>query len=376
MFLTRSSISEEQSGKEFDMPELDLIQHFRLDGPLILAPLGGGPSTPSLVAAVSNAGGLGSLGGAYLSPQSLEAEIREVRSLTSRAFAVNLFIPAPDPPLTNDQISAALSATRMYRQELGLPDPEVKPPFAENFDDQFAVVLRERPAAFSFTFGLLDSDKVRACRERGILTIGTATTLEEGIAVEKSGVDAVVAQGTEAGGHRGIFTPAQGEPGISTLALTKLLSQNLKIPVIAAGGIMDGQGIAAALRAGAQAAQLGTAFLTCKEAGTSAPYREVLLRPGAKTTRLTRAFSGRLARGLENRFMHEMDSSHAAILPYPAQNSFTRDIRQKSAAAGSPDYLSLWAGTGVEHIRQMDAAFLVKTLLRETEVATASASMA
>jgi nitronate monooxygenase len=221
---------------------------------------------------------------------------------------------------------------------------------------------------------LLDADKVRACRERGILTIGTATTLEEGIAVEQSGADAVVAQGTEAGGHRGIFTPDQAEPGISTLALIELLAKNLRIPVIAAGGIMDGQGIAAAHRAGAQAAQLGTAFLTCKEAGTSAPYREVLLRPGAKSTRLTRAFSGRIARGLENRFMREMDSSNAALLPYPAQNSFTRDIRRKSAAAGSSDFLSLWAGTGVEGIRQMDAASLVKKLLRETELATTPAT--
>lgn len=356
------------------MAPIDLIRHFRLDGPLILAPLSGGPSTPALVAAVSNAGGLGSLGGAYLSPQSLEAEIREVRSLTSRAVAVNLFIPAADPSLAEDQISAALSATRKYRQELSLPDPAVKPPYAENFDDQFAVVLRERPAAFSFTFGVIDSDKARACRDRGILTIGTATTLEEGIAVEKSGVDAVVAQGTEAGGHRGIFSPAQEEPGISALDLTRLLSQKLQIPVIAAGGIMDGVGIAAAIRAGAQAAQLGTAFLTCKEAGTSAPYREVLLRPGPKTTRLTRAFSGRLARGLENRFMREMDSAPAAILPYPSQNSFTRDIRRKSAAAGSSDFLSLWAGTGVEKIRPMDAASLVKTLLRETEQALGSQS--
>lgn len=356
------------------MALLDVLHHLRLDGPVILAPLSGGPSTPALVAAVSNAGGLGSVGGAYLSPQALEAEIREVRSLTSRAFAVNLFIPAPDPPLTHVQISAAISATREYRDELGLPEPEVKAPFAENFEDQFAVVLRERPAAFSFTFGVLDREKVKVCREQGILTIGTATTLEEGIASEKSGVDAIVAQGTGAGGHRGIFSPAQEEPAISTLALTKLLAENLMIPVIAAGGIMDGQGIAAALGAGAQAAQLGTAFLACTEAGTSAPYRDALLRPGPKTTRLTRAFSGRIARGLENRFMREMDSSHAAILPYPAQNSFTRDIRRKSAASGKADFLSLWAGTSVDQIRAMDAASLVKTLFAETEQALGSKS--
>lgn len=287
---------------------------------------------------------------------------------------MNLFIPASDPPLTHDQISEALSATRKYREELGLPEPQVKPPFAENFSEQFAVVLRECPAAFSFTFGLLDREKVEACREHGILTIGTATTLEEGIASEKSGVDAVVAQGTEAGGHRGMFSPAQNEPAITALALTKLLAENLKIPVITAGGIMDGRGIADALRAGAQATQLGTAFLACKEAGTSAPYRHALLRSSPKTARLTRAFSGRIARGLENRFMREMDSSRAAILPYPAQNSFTRDIRRKCAADGIADFLSLWAGTGVDQIRAMDAASLVKTLFSETEQALESKS--
>jgi nitronate monooxygenase len=164
-----------------------------------------------------------------------------------------------------------------------------------------------------------------------------------------------------------MFSPAQEEPGISTLMLTKLLVRHLKIPVIAAGGIMDGQGIAAAVRAGAQAAQLGTAFLTCKEAGTAAPYRKALLHPGPKSTRLTRAFSGRLARGLENRFLREMDSPAAAVLPYPAQNSFTRDIRRKSAADGRADFLSLWAGTGVDRIRPLDAGTLVRLLFHEME---------
>jgi nitronate monooxygenase len=352
------------------MTSLNLLEHFDLDGPLILAPLSGGPSNPTLVAAASNAGCLGSLGGAYLSPEALEGEIREARSRTGRPFAVNLFIPCPDPPLTEEQISAALFATRKYRDELDLADPAVKPPYGENWENQFAVVLRERPAAFSFTFGLLDSEKVRACRARGILTMGTATTLEEGMAVEKSGADAVVAQGTEAGGHRGMFLPEQEDPAIQTLVLTKLLAENLEIPVVAAGGIMDGQGMAAAVRAGAQAAQLGTAFLACTETGISPAYREALLRTGAKKTRLTRAFSGRLARGLENRFMLEMESARAPILPFPVQNSFTRDIRKKAASVGRSEYLSLWAGTGVDRIRATDTASLVKTLLAEFKEAS------
>lgn len=348
------------------MSTMNLMKRFNLEGPLVVAPMAGGPSTPALVAAASNAGALGSLGLAYLSPENIQREIQKVRAGTKRSFAVNLFVPAENPPLAPEQIAAALAVTRRYRDELGLPDPAVRPPFTENFDDQFAAVLRERPDVLSFTFGLLPPRYLAACREAGILTIGTATTVEEGIAVEESGVDAVVAQGTEAGGHRGIFSTEAEEPGIHALALASALASRLRIPVIAAGGIMDGKGIAAALRAGAQAAQLGTAFLLCEEAGTSPAYRAELEKPGAKATRLTRAFSGRIARGLVNRFMREMSENPGAILPFPAQNSFTRDMRNQAGKRNDASFLSLWAGTGVAEIRKMDTASLVKTLFRET----------
>jgi len=336
---------------------------------LIQAPLGGGPSTPELVAAASNAGVLGSLGAAYMSPFDLENAINAIRQLTSRPFGVNLFAPAPAPQLSPAQIEAALDATRPYRSELDLQDPAVKPPFHENFANQFAVILNLKPAVFSFTFGLLDQSVIDDCRRRGIITMGTANTVDEGLALQESGVDAVVAQGAEAGGHRGQFSVEMtGDiiDTIGTFALTRSMVSALRIPVIASGGIMDGSGIAAALTLGAQAAHLGTAFLLCDEAGTSPAYRKALQSARSGDTRLTRAFSGRWARGLDNRFMREMAQHDNAVLPYPAQNAFTRDIRKKAAQLGRVEYLSLWAGQGVGLIRQMKAAELVQTLLNET----------
>jgi nitronate monooxygenase len=344
-----------------------------LQGPLILAPMAGGPSTPALAAAVSNAGALGFLGGAYLQSQDLERELRETRGLTGRAFGVNLFVPGRHPEISQQRLRGALDATRGYRGELGLPEPELKPPFMPDFGRQLEVILREKPAAFSFVFGLLERAHLDELRGRSILSVGTATSLEEGLALEELGVDAVVAQGVEAGGHRGIFSADQEDPLIGALALTRALAGKLRIPVIAAGGIMNGRGIADALGAGAEAAQLGTAFLLCDEAGTSKPYREALRERGSRTTRLTRVFSGRLARGLENRFMREMAARGDAILPFPAQNELTRDLRRTSASAGNPEFLSLWAGEGVGLIRdRMKAGELVRVLFEELHQLTSA----
>jgi nitronate monooxygenase len=343
-----------------------LTTRLELDGPLIQAPMAGGASTPELAAAASNAGALGSLGGAYLSPVELEKVIRKTAQLTSRPFAVNLFAPVVEPELNELQIQAAVEATRPYRRDLGLPDPALKPPYCPNFEEQFAVVLNERPAVFSFTFGLIDRRLLAECRKRDILTIGSATTLEEALALEENGVDAVVAQGAEAGAHRATFSPTRDDPLIGLAALVPALAGRLSIPVVAAGGIMNGAGIASARALGAEAAQLGTAFLACAESGISEPYRSALLDPKGGATRLTRAFSGRWARGLPNRFMLEMAAAENTILPFPAQNTLTQDIRKKAAEAGSSDYLSLWAGQGVGLIRPMKARTLVETLYRET----------
>jgi len=344
----------------------NLTDRLGLAAPLIQAPMAGGATTPELVAAVSNAGALGSLGGAYLSPAELENNIRQIKRLTTRPFAVNLFAPCPDPILTPAQIEAAVVATKTYREELGLTIPRLEAPFSQNFEDQFSVILAERAAVFSFTFGIPDRKFLAECRNRNILTLGTATTLDEAEALERAGVDAVVAQGAEAGAQRGSFSPEKEDLFHGLATLVPILAGKLRTPVIAAGGIMNGNGIAGALALGAEAAQLGTAFLTCDESGINQTYRKALLDPSRRRTRLTRAFTGRWARGLENRFIVEMASRESGILPFPAQNTFTQDIRRTAAERGLPEYLSLWAGQGVGLIRPMKAEALVETLLEET----------
>ncbi|RMX20795.1 nitronate monooxygenase [Legionella jordanis] len=342
-------------------------QHLGIKWPLILAPLGGGPSTPELVAAVTNSGGLGSFAAAYLPPGQIEEEVRRLRDLTSGPFAINLFAPSPPCRINPEQLKKALQITGKYRKELNLPEPNFAPPFAENFERQMDVILKIKPAVFSFTFGLVSPDIIRECRRLNILTMGTATTFEEGLALQNAGVNAVVAQGIEAGGHRGTFLKKQ-DSLLGTFALTRILS-NLDIPVIAAGGIMDGQGIAAALALGADAVQLGTAFLLCKEAGTSTSYRQALLNSPHDSTRLTNAFSGRYARGIANRFMLEVEQDQDAILPFPLQNALTRDIRRKAAELQEPQFLSLWAGQGFKLIREMETEQLMHTLYSETSAA-------
>lgn len=349
----------------------DFSRRLRLQGPLIVAPLGGGPTTPGLVAATCNAGALGSLAAAYLSVEQIDASVAEVRRLTQRPFAMNLFTPMPEVRPSVDQVARAIEATRVFREELRLPEPRLEPPFHPDFANQFEAVLRAAPAVFSFVFGLLDREYLKECRRKRILSMGTATSLEEAQTLEDSGVDAVAVQGIEAGGHRGLFHAESEDPGVGIFELVQQASSKLRIPVIAAGGIMDGEGIARALRSGAQAAMLGTAFLLCPEAGTSAPYRAALAERSQAKTRLTRVFSGRWARGIENRFLREMEESSASILPFPAQNAFTRDIRSRATRDNQPEYLSLWAGTGFEKIRAMPAGYLVRVLWQELESAWA-----
>jgi nitronate monooxygenase len=348
----------------FPMAKLDLVQHLKLQGPLFLSPMAGGPGTPELAAAVCNAGGLGALGVPYMKPPDIEKSTVRLRELTKHPFALNLFAPASEPTITTAALDRALKTTAKYRTELNLPTPTFAPPYAENFADQAAMVLKLKPAVLSFTFGRIPTELIKEFQKQKTLVIGTATTLQEALELQDDGVDAVCAQGFEAGGHRGIFDSKQDDPGIGVFELVHQCATKLQIPVIAAGGIMNAAGIAQALKAGAQVAQLGTAFLCCEEAGTSRAYRERLLAPHKKT-KLTRAFSGRLARGLENRFMQEMDAQPEAILEFPAQNSFTRDMRNASAKLNNGDFLSLWAGTNVDLIRQTTAKDLVAEIFAD-----------
>lgn len=346
-----------------------LTERFDLACPIIQAPMAGGGDTPDLVAAVCEAGGMGFIGGAYLTPEQITSASQAIRGRTNRTFGVNLFAPLP-PPDTKEDMTAAVERVAPYYAELGLPSPRAPAPASDSFEKQLAAALESGAAAFSFTFGIPPQETIEAIRSRGMFLMGTATTVEEAVALEHAGFDAVVAQGSEAGGHRGSFLGPFETSMVGTIALVPQIADAVSLPVIASGGIMDGRGLAAALALGAAAVQLGTAFLTCAEAGVPEAYKDAILGAAEHQTRLTRAFSGRPARGIANRFMTEIeaDAGTPDILPFPLQNALTRPLRIAAAKAGRADFLSLWAGQGLRLARRRPAADLVAQMAAEAEM--------
>ena len=342
---------------------MTLLEKLAIRLPIILAPMAGGPGTPELAAAVTNAGGLGSLGVAYLTPDQIREEIRRTRALTPGPINVNAFAGGVEP-MTRDPAPALLLMSEIHA-ELALPAPALPPLPPNPFERQIEVAIESRVPVFSFTFGIPPPEAMAWLRASKIVTIGTATTVEEARMLEEAGVDAVVAQGAEAGAHRGTFTVRAEEALSPTMSLVRDVVAHVKVPVIASGGIMTGAEIADALRAGAEAVQLGTAFLACPEAGTSRAYREALLGATGDPTVITRAFSGRAARGIRNAFIDRVGEREELILPFPLQNALTRPMRTAAAQRGNADYLSLWAGRGVARIRSMPAGDLVALLAEE-----------
>lgn len=350
---------------------MELLKLLGIEHPIVLGPMGGGPSTPELVAAVSNAGGLGSLGAAYLTPDQITDAIRRIRSLTSRPFNVNLFAGGWS---TNSTFEAApmLALLTDIHHKLGIPPPAAPSPKPDPFPAQLEVVLDARPPIFSFTFGIPDREAISRLKSRGIVILGTATMVDEARSLEQAGIDAIVAQGSEAGAHRGTFLDSFESSlfessMIPTLDLVRATAAAVSLPVIATGGLMDGRDIVSALNAGASAAQLGTAFVVCPESGASEAYKRAILAAKQDTTVVTRAFSGRPARGLRNAFIASCNGQPHLILPYPFQNSLTRPMRTAAAQQGLADYLSLWAGQGVARARALPAAELVAQLVREMQ---------
>jgi nitronate monooxygenase len=337
-----------------------------VEHPVVQAPMAGGPTTPELVAAVSNAGGLGSLGAAYLPPEKIQEQVREVRNLTERPFAVNLFVPVPFDA-NPERIERANTLLRPYREELGIEAPEGLTHFAENFEGQLDAVLEERVPVFSFTFGSLGPELVGRFKENGVKVMGTATTVREGLRLEEEGVDMVVAQGSEAGAHRGTFLDDFADAMIGTIALVPQLADALSIPVVASGGIMDGRGLVAALALGAEAVQMGTAFLVCEESGAHPAYKRAVLGSAEDATAVTRAFSGRPARGVKNRFLVEIGEHEGELPPFPVQNALTQDIRAAARMQGRPEFMSLWAGQAARLARPTKAAELVRSVVEEAD---------
>jgi len=340
--------------------------------PIIQAPMAG-TSTPRLAAAVSNAGALGSLGIGASTASQARATIEETRALTDRPINVNVFCHAP--ARRDAGIEAAwLAHLAPLFEEAGAPLPSSLQEIYRSFNDDeesFRMLLALRPDVVSFHFGLPSGARLAALRAAGIRTMATATSPQEALQIEKAGIDAIVAQGIEAGGHRGMFDPAASDEGLGMAVLVRLLVRQTNLPVIAAGGIMDGAGIRAALDLGAAGAQLGTAFILSPESAANDAYRANLQSERAAVTTLSAAISGRPARGIVNRIIAHGASGVPAA--YPVAYDAAKQLHAAAAKAGNHDHAAHWAGQGAPLARALPAAELVETLVRELHAAGAGA---
>jgi nitronate monooxygenase len=334
----------------------------RLQHPIVQAPMGGGPSTPELASAVSAAGGLGFLAAGYKTPQAVREGIREVREQTERPFGVNLFVPSPSGDVSDRvaRYAEALSG-EAERYGVALGDPRHDD---DGWSDKLALLAEERVPVVSFTFGCPEGAVIEELHRAEAAVWVTVTTPAEAAVAERAGADALIVQGVEAGGHRGSFDDdAPGDIGL--LALVQLVADAVDLPLVAAGGLAHGRGVAAVLAAGADAAALGTAFMLTPEAGTSPPHRAALASDAG--TALTRAFTGRTARGLVNRFLRDHDAG--APSAYPEVHHLTAPVRTAAREGGDADGFHLWAGQAHALAEELPAAELVERLAREAREA-------
>lgn len=352
-----------------------LTKLLRIDYPILASPMAGA-STPALAAAVSNAGGLGALGTARHSVDEFNQAVDDVRRHSNRSFNVNFFChrePKPDP--TRERRLRELLDP--YYDELGISQPDAitaAPPFGPAM---LAAVVAAHPAVVSFHFGLPSAGAIAKLKEAGIIVIGSATTVAEAEALEKGGVDAIVAQGVEAGGHRGTFLGSPTENGrIGTMALVPQVVDAVRVPVIAAGGIADGRGVAAALALGAVGAQIGTAFIPTPESGAHAIVKASVMAARDDATRVTNAFTGRPARAIGNRFLAEMAALEAGLPDFPLPLALTQPLGAAAIQRGSTDFSTMYAGQAAALARGLPAAELFARLIEETEAVWAGLSRA
>ncbi len=349
--------------------DTEITRRLHIPYPIIQGPFGRGGSSPLLAATVSNAGGLGSYGANDLGPAEILRVGNEIRQLTEKPFAMNLWVSTFDPggeTLAQETYDRVVKLLAPYYGELGVIPPARPSGAAQNFSDQFAALLEVKPAVFSFVFGIPAPEILAACRREEIVTAGGASTVDEAMALEEAGVDLVVASGFEAGGHRPSFLKPGEESLIGTFALVPQIADTVHVPVIAAGGIADGRGIAAALTLGADAVQIGTAFLACDESGIGPLHRQLLFQREAKTTGLSRAYTGRLARGIANRFASEMKAHEQNFAKYPAHSWIIAPLRAAALAQGRADLVGLWAGQAAPLVRHHKAKELFEALVQET----------
>ena len=360
-------VEQRPTNSSFQWSNTRVSTRLGIEYPIIQGPLGG-LSTQQLTATVSNFGGLGSFGAHGLSPSAIKDVIDEIRALTSKPFAINLWVSMEDEGArTSDSEAFARSLAPLagHINALGGIQPTYKPYVPVKFEDQARVLLDATVPVFSFIVGVPPKEILDECRTQGILMLGTATTPDEAIVLEQAGVDVIVASGFEAGGHRGSFLLSSEESLTGTFSLVPQVADAVSVPVVAAGGIGDARGIVAAFALGAEGVQIGTAFLACEESGTSVLHRNAILSGKARRTGLTRGFTGRLARGIHNQLLAELNRPGVEILPYPLQRFLLRNLTTLAEKAGTPDLLQLWAGQSANLSRQSNATALMQTLVSE-----------
>ncbi|MBS4211189.1 MULTISPECIES: NAD(P)H-dependent flavin oxidoreductase [Neobacillus] len=351
------------------MWENSLTKLLEVRYPIIQAPMAGGVTSSELVAAVSNSGGLGMIGAGYLSPSQLRQQIHEIRELTSRNFGVNLFVPSPYN-VDEDKINYAKSVLMPLQEGLGIEGNPSLPSFEadlKTFHEQVDIIIEEKVPVCSFTFGLPSAEIIAKLKQHSITLVGTATTVQEAKLNEEAGMDAVVVQGMEAGGHRGTFLGGDQQSLIGLMSLLPQATDSISIPIIAAGGIMDGRGVMAAKCLGALGVQMGTAFLVCEESGANKLHKQAILEAEEDQTVLTKAFSGKMARGVNNRFIHKHEQMENHLPAYPVQNELTKAIRKASAAKGNHEYMSLWSGQSPRLARNITVSELIGRIISEAE---------
>jgi nitronate monooxygenase len=337
--------------------------------PIMQGPFGGNLSSVELVAAVSNAGGLGGYGAYTLSPEEIFEVDKQIKTATKKPYNINLWVSDTDAPggtVSDEQYEQVKQLFKPYFDEAGIPLPKKPAPFQSRFENQLQVIFDIKPKVFSFMFGTLPAEVLEQCRTLGIKTVGTATTLDEAILLENSGVDMIIASGFEAGGHRPSFLASAESSTTGTFVLLQLIKEKVKVPVIAAGGIATGKGVAAALALGASAAQIGTAFLVTDESNALPIHKQMLFSDAAKYTTLSRAFSGRLGRGLTSRIAKEMLYKEKAFLPFPLQTTFMGPLRRAALEQEKWDMILFWGGQIAPILKHTKAKELIQSLIEET----------
>lgn len=336
--------------------------------PIIQGPFGGGYSTVDLVATVSNAGGVGSFGAMESTPDQIREISKSIRSATDKPYAINLWVSNRDAELASygeSEYDKLKKIFKPYFDEFNLPLPALPEVSNPLFENQVEALLDAAPPIFSFIFGIPSNEILQECRKRGIKIMGTATTPDEAIALEQAGVDVVIASGFEAGGHRASFLGSVEESLTGIFSLIPVVADSVAVPVVAAGGIADGRGVAAAMILGAEGVQVGTAFLACAESNASPLHKKKLFSEEAKYTMLTKVFSGRSARGIRNKLSQQLKSREHDIAPFPLQRLFLKSLSASILEKGREEYMGFWAGQSAPLLKYSTALELFHALVND-----------